>query len=286
MATPPDQQAPPAEANALREPPARAQGPRTSRRDRAPLGSRLVKPLAGLLAILVIWEAVVRLFAVPNYLLIGPIESLAEFVDRPHYYFVHIMVTLQESVIGFVGGAAAGIAFGVLLYYIPLVKSVLYPSLVAVNTIPKVALAPIFVVWFGFGLASKSMVALSIAFFPVVVATVDGLASVPVELRELARINRAPNWLRVRKIDLIHALPSIFTGMKVSISMAVGGAVVGEFIAGRQGLGYVIQVANSQVNLAPMFASFIALAAMALLLFVAVGGLGRLLLPWASLGDR
>lgn len=286
MATPSDQQAPPTATNELDDQPMHPPVPQTRGSGSALLRGRLVKPLAGVLAILVLWELVVRVFAVPEYLLVGPVESLNEFVTRPEYYFPHIMVTLQESVIGFAGGAAAGVAFGVLLYYIPLIRSVLYPSLVAVNTIPKVALAPIFVVWFGFGLTSKSMVALSIAFFPIVVATVDGLASVPVELRELAKINRASNWLRVRKIDLIYALPSIFTGMKISISMAVGGAVVGEFIAGRQGLGYIIQVANSQVNLAAMFASFIALAAMALLLFVAVGGIGRLLLPWASLGDR
>lgn len=247
---------------------------------------RVASPVAGMLGILIIWELVVRLANIPAYLLVGPLDSLSQLYTRHNYFAHHLLATLQESLSGFAAGALAGIAFGVLVYYFSTFRNILYPSLVAVNTIPKVALAPLFVVWFGFGSVSKSTVALTIAFFPVVVATVDGLSAVPTELRELARINHASTWLRMRKIDLMYALPGIVTGMKISISMAVGGAVVGEFIAGSQGLGYIIQVANSQVNLPAMFASFILLAALALLLFGLVGLVGRILLPWATKRDE
>jgi NitT/TauT family transport system permease protein len=246
----------------------------------------VVRPALGVLLLLALWQAIVSLFDVPRFLFIGPIEAIEQFYLLPGYYWNHILVTLQESLLGFAGGAIAGILCGVLVYYIPPIQHLLYPSLIAINTIPKVALAPLFVVWFGYSTTSKSIVALTIAFFPVLVATVDGLTAVPAELRELARINRASTWQRMRKIDMIYCMPWIITGMKISISMAVGGAVVGEFIAGRSGLGYIIVVANSQVNLAAMFAAFVALAVIAQLLFSAVGVLGKLLVPWAQHGGN
>ncbi|KPC86944.1 nitrate ABC transporter permease, partial [Streptomyces sp. NRRL F-6602] len=161
-------------------------------------------------------------------------------------------------------------------------RSFLYPALIAIDTIPKVALAPLFIVWFGFGFESKAFVAMAIAFFPLVINTYDGLSSVPHELQELARINRASPWKKMVKIDFIYAIPSIFSGAKISISLAVGGAVVGEFIAGSKGLGYVILLANSQVDLPSMFAAFIVLAAIALTLFFLVDYAGRKLAPWKN----
>ena len=158
----------------------------------------------------------------------------------------------------------------------------LYPTLIAIDTIPKVALAPLFIVWFGFGFESKAFVAMAIAFFPLVINTFDGLASVPHELKELAHINKASKWMQATKIEFIYALPSIFTGAKISISLAVGGAVVGEFIAGSAGLGYVILLANSQVDLASMFAAFMVLAAISLVLFYLINLLSVKLLPWRS----
>ncbi|MFI7167056.1 ABC transporter permease [Rhodococcus erythropolis] len=253
---------------------------RRRRRTSGLVRSPLVVSVVGIGALLALWELVVRLFDIPGYLFVGPVRALTEILDDPGYYWHHSLVTLQASVLGFGLGAVLGIACGAVIFYIPVVRHVLYPSLIAINTIPKVALAPLFIVWFGFGLESKVFVALTIAFFPLVISTFDGLASVPSELRELARINRASKWQTMRKIELIYSLPSIFTGMKISISMAVGGAVVGEFIAGNSGLGYVILVANSQVNLASMFAAFVWLAAMSLLLFMLVEYLGRVLLPW------
>ncbi len=161
-------------------------------------------------------------------------------------------------------------------------RTFLYPALVAIDTIPKVALAPLFIVWFGFGFESKAFVAMAIAFFPLVINTYDGLASVPHELKELARINRASSFQRMTKIEFIYALPSVFSGAKISISLAVGGAVVGEFIAGSKGLGYVIMLANSQVDLASMFAAFMVLASIALILFFVVDLAGRKLMPWKT----
>ena len=233
-----------------------------------------VKAAVGIIGLFVVWELLV--------LVIDPADYLAELIERPGYFAENTFVTLQEALAGFALGTALGVLCGAALHYSATARSFLYPALIAIDTIPKVALAPLFIVWFGFGFESKAFVAMAIAFFPLVINTYDGLSSVPHELQELARINRASPWKKMVKIDFIYAIPSIFSGAKISISLAVGGAVVGEFIAGSKGLGYVILLANSQVDLPSMFAAFIVLAAIALTLFFLVDYAGRKLAPWKN----
>lgn len=240
------------------------------------------KAVAGIAGLFVVWELLVVVFDPPEFLLVGPVSAFAELIERPEYFATNTFVTLQEALAGFALGTALGVLCGAALHYSATIRSFLYPALVAIDTIPKVALAPLFIVWFGFGFESKAFVAMAIAFFPLVINTYDGLSSVPNELQELARINKASSWKKMTKIELIYALPSIFSGAKISISLAVGGAVVGEFIAGSKGLGYVILLANSQVDLPSMFAAFIVLAAIALALFFIVDFAGRKLVPWKN----
>lgn len=240
------------------------------------------KAVAGIAGLFVVWELLVVVFDPPEFLLVGPVSAFAELMARPEYFATNTFVTLQEALAGFALGTALGVLCGAALHYSATIRSFLYPALVAIDTIPKVALAPLFIVWFGFGFESKAFVAMAIAFFPLVINTYDGLGSVPNELQELARINKASQWKKMTKIEMIYALPSIFSGAKISISLAVGGAVVGEFIAGSKGLGYVILLANSQVDLPSMFAAFIVLAAIALALFFIVDFAGRKLVPWKN----
>ncbi|MFC4560969.1 ABC transporter permease [Nocardiopsis mangrovi] len=241
-----------------------------------------VKGVVGIGGLFVVWQLVVVITDPPEYLLVGPISAFAELIERPGYFASNTFVTLQEALAGFALGTALGVLCGAALHYSTTVRSFLYPALIAIDTIPKVALAPLFIVWFGFGFESKAFVAMAIAFFPLVINTYDGLRSVPRELQELARINKASQWKKMTKIEFIYAIPSIFSGAKISISLAVGGAVVGEFIAGSKGLGYVILLANSQVDLPSMFAAFIVLAAIALALFFLVDFAGRKLVPWKN----
>ncbi|WP_145501876.1 ABC transporter permease [Streptomyces sp. CFMR 7] len=240
------------------------------------------KAVAGIVGLFVLWELLVRIIDPPDYLFVGPLSAFAELTERPGYFAENTFVTLQEALAGFALGTALGVLCGATLHYSSTARSFLYPALIAIDTIPKVALAPLFIVWFGFGFESKAFVAMAIAFFPLVINTFDGLSSVPHELQELARINRASAWKKMVKIDFVYAIPSIFSGAKISISLAVGGAVVGEFIAGSKGLGYVILLANSQVDLPSMFAAFIVLAAIALALFFVVDYAGRKLAPWKN----
>ncbi|MGW0180456.1 ABC transporter permease [Nocardia sp. NPDC003345] len=240
------------------------------------------KAVTGIVGLFAVWQLLVVVFDPPEFLLVGPVSAFQELAARPDYFATNTFVTLQEALAGFALGTALGVLCGATLHYSPTIRSFLYPALVAIDTIPKVALAPLFIVWFGFGFESKAFVAMAIAFFPLVINTYDGLSSVPHELQELARINRASAWKKMSKIEMIYALPSIFSGAKISISLAVGGAVVGEFIAGSKGLGYVILLANSQVDLPSMFAAFIVLAAIALALFFLVDLAGRKLIPWKN----
>ena len=250
---------------------------------RMPVGvSSAVKAVVGIVGVLALWEVVVSLLQLPEYLMVGPISAIEEFFTRPSYFVENAFITVQEALAGFGLGTLLGVLCGAALYYIPAMRHFLYPTLIAIDTIPKVALAPLFIVWFGFGFESKAFVAMAIAFFPLVINTFDGLSSVPNELKELARINKASRWMQITKIEFIYALPSIFTGAKISISLAVGGAVVGEFIAGSSGLGYVILLANSQVYLPSMFAAFMVLAAISLTLFFLINVVANKLLPWRS----
>ncbi|GAA3361126.1 ABC transporter permease [Saccharopolyspora gregorii] len=238
------------------------------------------KAVAGIVGLFALWEIAVRVFDPPEYLMVGPLSAFVELAERPGYFAENTFITVQEALAGFALGTALGVLCGAALHYSTTVRSFLYPALIAIDTVPKVALAPLFIVWFGFGFESKAFVAMAIAFFPLVINTYDGLRSVPHELQELARINKASQWKKMTKIEFIHAIPSILSGAKISISLAVGGAVVGEFIAGSKGLGYVIMLANSQIDLPSMFAAFIVLAAIALVLFFLVDLAGRKLVPW------
>ncbi|GAA1132216.1 ABC transporter permease [Citricoccus alkalitolerans] len=261
-----------------------SQGGQTARRGpRMPQGaSNAVKAVVGIVGVLALWELVVRLLQLPDYLMVGPISAVEAFFSRPSYFVENAFITVQEALAGFGLGTLLGVVCGAALYYIPAMRHFLYPTLIAIDTIPKVALAPLFIVWFGFGFESKAFVAMAIAFFPLVINTFDGLSSVPNELKELARINKASRWMQMTKIEFIYALPSIFTGAKISISLAVGGAVVGEFIAGSSGLGYVILLANSQVDLPSMFAAFMVLATISLTLFFVINMVATKLLPWRN----
>ncbi|WP_241672331.1 ABC transporter permease [Streptomyces sp. IB2014 016-6] len=272
-------------ADLRRNPPEAALGDPTASKQRMFTRDSIAvgaKAIAGIVGLFVVWQLLVVVFDPPEYLAVGPLAAFAELIERPDYFASNTFVTLQEALAGFALGTALGVLCGAALHYSATVRSFLYPALIAIDTIPKVALAPLFIVWFGFGFESKAFVAMAIAFFPLVINTYDGLSAVPHELQELARINKASSWKKMVKIDFIYAIPSIFSGAKISISLAVGGAVVGEFIAGSKGLGYVILLANSQVDLPSMFAAFIVLAAIALALFFIVDFAGRKLAPWKN----
>ena len=162
----------------------------------------------------------------------------------------------------------------------PLLERLVYPPMVATQSIPKIALAPLFIVWFGFGVAPKVAVAFLIAFFPIVIDTIVGLRSIDPAMIQLARSMGAPPHRIFRKLRLPHALPAIFGGLKVASSLAVVGALTGEFVGSDKGLGYLLVQASGNLNTALLFATLVVLSALAMALFYLVEMLERIAIPW------
>jgi NitT/TauT family transport system permease protein len=227
------------------------------------------------------WEILVRGLAIPDYLLPGPWAVFQVGAGRFGLLASHALVTVQEIVLGFALGAGLGAALAVIVSLVAVLRMVLLPTLVALQSIPKVALAPLMVVWLGIGAAPIVAMAALFSFFPVFINTLSGLTKVEPAMVELAQVLRATPWRRFRKIALPHSLPFLFDGMKIAMPLSIVGAVVGEFTSGGRGLGNLILVASSQVNTPLIFASLVAITVVALLLFGAVQVLERLVIPWS-----
>lgn len=190
------------------------------------------------------------------------------------------LITLTEVVQGYLLGSAIGFLLAIPVAESRTAERILTPYIVAAQAIPKVAIAPLFVVWFGFGIIPKVLSAFLLGFFPVVVATVTGLKSVDPDMLDLARSMRAGRLKTFLYIALPHSLPHVFAGLKVSVTLAVVGAVVGEFVGSNSGIGYLLQIANGNFDLPLMFAALIVLSFIGVILFAAVDAVERWMLPW------
>jgi len=238
------------------------------------------RPALVLLAVFLAWWLVAALKLVPAYLIPSPAAVGEVFVANWSQLLQHTAVTTQETVIGFVLAAVIGVATAVLLVYSPTAEKSIYPLILFAQVIPKIAIAPILVVWFGFGMSPKIILAVLIAFFPVVVSAVAGLRSVDPELLELSATMGASRWKTFRKVRFPTALPQLMSGLKVAVTLAVTGAVVGEFVGADQGLGFMLLLASGNLNAPLLFAVLILMSAIGIVLFVLVELLERLVIPW------
>ena len=231
------------------------------------------------LALLGVWQLADLLFHVPRFLLPSPWEIIRRIAERPDKLAFHSAVTLQEVLIGFLIAVVVSIPSGILIVYSRVLERLIYPFLVAFQAIPKVALAPILVVWFGFGLTSKISLALVTAMFPIVLNTVVGMNQTPPEMIHLMR-SLGASWLQIfLKVRLLAAAPHIFGGFKIGITLAVVGAVVGEFIASNSGLGYFLLVANNGFDTPLLFGIVVILSFVSIALFYVVELIEVLVLP-------
>jgi NitT/TauT family transport system permease protein len=239
-------------------------------------------PLAALIAGIILWELLVRVADIKTYVLPAPSVVAWELFDQLGNILNHTVVTAWEIILGFLLSILVGIPMGLAIYYSRFLERIFYPFLVASQTIPKIAIAPLLVIWFGFGLAPKIIVSFLIAFFPIVINTVVGLKTTQPEMIYLVRSMGANRWQTFFKISLPNALPNIFAGLKVAVTLAVVGAVVGEFIAADEGLGYLLVVANGYLDTPLMFAGIIALSLLGILFFFLVEVLERVFVPWRT----
>lgn len=237
-------------------------------------------PLLTLVAVVAAWELVVDVFGLPEYLLPAPSGVFAAFGSEWRYLAQHTWITLTEVVLGFLLAVVVGLPLGACIVASPVFERAVYPLLVASQSVPKIAIAPLLIFWAGLGMFPKVLVAFLIAFFPIVIDTVVGLRSVEPEMLHLARSMGASARRVFLKIRLPNALPNIFAGMKVAVTLAVVGAIVGEFIQADRGLGYALLQANAMLNTRLSFAAILILAAIGIVLFAVVDWIERLLIPW------
>jgi NitT/TauT family transport system permease protein len=219
--------------------------------------------VAFLISTLLLWDLSVRFFKVPAYLVPAPLSVGAALVDGlvNGTFYPHIAATLYAVVIGYLVGCFLAIVIGALLAEVPLIERALMPYIVALQSMPKVALAPLIIVWFGFGLSSKVVLVALICFFPVFINTLVGIRSVNPDIVNLYRAFSASRWNILLNVKLPAAASSIFAGLQISVAMALIGAVVGEFIASKAGLGNLLQASSMTMDVATMFAVVIVLAA-------------------------
>jgi NitT/TauT family transport system permease protein len=240
----------------------------------------LAYPVGAVAVLLLAWEAVVRIQQIPLFLVPPPSAVLERAIRELPLLAGNVWTTGYEAVIAFLLSLAIGVPTAVLIVSFRPVERAAYPLLVASQAMPKVAIAPLLVIWFGFGLAPKILVAFLIAFFPIVVSTVVGLKSVPPEMTHLGRSMGLGPIETFLKIRLPHTLPSLFGGMQVAIALALVGAIVGEFTGASSGLGYLLIAAIGTLDTVMMFAGVMASIVLGVGLFYVVILLERLALPW------
>jgi len=240
----------------------------------------VVLPIVTAALALAAWEALVRVRRIPSAILPPPTEVAQTLVAVHGLLLEHAWPTLVETVAGFLLAAVVGMVVAIAITYSRPIREALYPLLVVFQLIPKVALAPLFIVWLGIGTSSRLMFALFISFFPVVISGVAGLRSTDPELLDLSATMGGTRWQTFLKIRFPIALPHLMAGVKVAVTLAVVGAVVGEFVGASEGLGYVLLLANGQLDAPLLFADLILMSAIGIALFILVDAAEALLIPW------
>ena len=223
-----------------------------------------------------VWEFSVQLFDVKSYLLPALSDIFREAWNSRSLLWEESIVTLKEVVLGFSLAVVLGIMIAAAIFFVPIAKRTLYPLMIGLQSIPKIGLAPIIIVWFGYGLTSKVVMAFLFAFFPIIISTLGGLAATPRHLEEHFTALGASGWVAFWKLRVPFALPSFMDGCKVAMPLAVIGAIVGEFVGSNDGLGNLILLATGSSNTALTFAALLAVTLMSLLLFFVLERLGKL----------
>jgi NitT/TauT family transport system permease protein len=255
--------------------------PRSSRS----AGSRLSAiglPLATATLLIAVWWGACVVFEIRTFFLPAPPDIVEAFLRLPDYLLEQSWITLSETVMGFGIATVGGLAIAVVLSASMFVQRATMPLFVALNSIPKLALAPLLLLWLGFGQNQRVVVVILTCIFPVVVSGMAGLTSTPSDLNEVARSLSASRWQQFVKIRFPWALPQVFVGLKVAITLAMVGAVVAEFQGNGKGLGFVIVASGTSADTPLAFAAIMLLAIMSIGLFYIVAAVERVLLPWAT----
>jgi NitT/TauT family transport system permease protein len=240
----------------------------------------LIPPLVAIAAALALWAAVVAIFSVPDYLLPSPQAVALRIAKEWPLLWKHGIYTLGSVLSGFAASIAIGVPIAFAIVLSPSIERAAMPLLVMSQTIPKVAIAPILVVWLGFGLLPKIAIVFLISFFPIVVSTVVGLKSVETDMVDLVRSMGARTVKIMLRVRAPSALPQMFAGFKIAVCLAVVGAIVGEFVGSDRGLGYLLLTSTGTLDGPLVWAALLVLIGMGMALFAIVSWVERLAIPW------
>ncbi len=243
---------------------------------------RRAAPPLMLVLVVALWQLAVSVQLMPTFLLPAPLDVLAKFPEaiREDNLLFHLGVTLQEIGLGLLFGAGAGVILGYLIARQPLLEETISPLIITLQSTPVVAYAPLLVIWFGSGTTSKIVICALIVSFPMLMNTVAGVRDVPRSLRDLMALSQASRWQVLTKLEIPAAMPILLTGLKTAATLAVIGAIVGEFVNAQYGLGYLIIRGRTQYDTPLVFVTVIVLALLARLLYSGVSFLERRLLDW------
>jgi NitT/TauT family transport system permease protein len=248
--------------------------------------SKLLPGVLSLVALTILWWVLTATEAVSPLLLPPPGEAFGALVEYRGPIAAAALITLVEVLLGFALAVVGGVVLAIVLSYSRLANSLLYPPLLLLHSIPKVAVAPILLIWFGFGLQHKVVLSFLVAFFPIVIALNSGLRRVDPDLHDLSRSMHASWFKSFTKIDLPFALPSLFSGLRVAVHLAVVGAVIAEFVSGDRGLAHLLRSSGSQHNVPLSFACAAVLSGMSAALFGVVALLEKTIAPWSPQDHR
>ena len=239
-------------------------------------------PTLAVVVVLVIWELAVIAFGIHEIVLPRPSKIVAVMIAERHLLIRNMWVTLYEILIGFALSVIVGIGLAVAIVHSTILEKTLYPLIVAFQNVPRVAIGPLLVIWLGMGIASKSILVLLVCFFPIVVNAATGLKDLPPEMLDLLRALRASRTQIFWKIRLPNAFPYILSGMKIAITLAVIGAIIGEFIAAEKGLGLIIMVSTASFNTPLVMGAIAVLVIMGGGLYALMSVLATILAPWRT----
>ena len=240
-------------------------------------GSRTV---AGIVVFLLLWQGAVMLFRIPDYILPTPWVILTDAAQKWRSLSYAAFFTAQPMLLGFALAIVAGVLIALVVAFSRTTQAVAYPLLVFLQIVPKIAVAPLFIIWFGFGFTPKLLLVFLLSFFPIVVASIAGFKSVDPEIMDFARTTGAGSWKMFAKIRLPQALPDIFTGLKVGAALSATAAVVAEFVASDRGLGYLLLQYNGNLETPMVFAIVVLLSLIGLAVYYVVEIIERITIPW------
>jgi NitT/TauT family transport system permease protein len=246
---------------------------------------RRVLPWLVILVLMLVWEAVVRVFAIPSFILPAPSAVFAAFWQWHWSILGDAWHTFVTTAIGFGIAIVVGLLLGIAVGSSTLVYDGLYPALIGFNTIPKVAVIPILVVWFGVGTIPAIITAFLLSFFPILVNVATGIATMEPELQDVLRALGAKRWQIVRKVGLPRAMPYFFASLKISITVAFVGSIVAETVAGDKGIGNLMLVASSRFEVPLAFAGLLVTAVMGIAMYAIASVIERRMTGWATRGQ-